>query len=388
MANEEHLATLKQGVEVWNKWMEENPTITPDLGGANLSLTLPLNQANLSVANLIKADLSGVPLTAANLRHASLILADLNGAILYGADLTGAELCEANVSGTNLMNANLSGADCSKANFAGANLSNANLSGADLEGADLTRANLSNANLIGANLTKTSLVETNLGGTDLTNCRVYGISVWNLKGKPKDQSNLIITPDREPAITVDDLEVAQFIYLLFNNQKIRDVIHTIGQKGVLILGRFSPPERKEVLDRIRQRVKELGYLPMMFDFERATEKDFTETIRILAGLSLFVIVDLTNPRSAPLELQATIPDYKIPFVPIIQKGEEPFAMFRDLNAYPWVIKPVMSYDSIESLISMLESAIITPAVKKHNELVHVKAQDLEIADIRQFSSKE
>jgi hypothetical protein len=62
---------------------------------------------------------------------------------------------------------------------------------------------------------------------------------------------------------------------------------------------------------------------MMFDFERASEKDFTETIKILAGLSLFVIVDLTNPKSAPLELQATIPDYKIPFVPIIQKGRNP-----------------------------------------------------------------
>jgi hypothetical protein len=48
---------------------------------------------------------------------------------------------------------------------------------------------------------------------------------------------------------------------------------------------------------------------------------------VLAGLSHFVIVDITNPRSAPLELQATVPEYMIPFVPIIEKGEEPFAMF-------------------------------------------------------------
>ena len=32
----------------------------------------------------------------------------------------------------------------------------------------------------------------------------------------------------------------------------------------------------------------------------------------VAGLSQFVIVDITNPRSAPLELQATVPEYMIP----------------------------------------------------------------------------
>jgi hypothetical protein len=36
MANEEHVALLKQGVEVWNKWRKENPVVRPDLNGANL----------------------------------------------------------------------------------------------------------------------------------------------------------------------------------------------------------------------------------------------------------------------------------------------------------------------------------------------------------------
>ena len=48
----------------------------------------------------------------------------------------------------------------------------------------------------------------------------------------------------------------------------------------------------------------------------------------------------------------------------------------------------MSYDSKETLVAMLESAIIKPAIKKHNELVHVKAKDLEVEDIRNFSSEE
>lgn len=57
------------------------------------------------------------------------------------------------------------------------------------------------------------------------------------------QSDLLITNKDEPIITVDSLDVAQFIYLLLNNYKIRDVINTVTSKTVLILGRFTP-ERK------------------------------------------------------------------------------------------------------------------------------------------------
>ena len=40
-------------------------------------------------------------------------------------------------------------------------------------------------------------------------------------------------------VTVDNIEVAQFVYLLLHNEKIRDVIDTVGKKGVLLLGRFT-----------------------------------------------------------------------------------------------------------------------------------------------------
>jgi hypothetical protein len=60
----------------------------------------------------------------------------------------------------------------------------------------------------------------------------------------------VITPRDESVIQLDNLEIAQFIYLLLNNEKIRDMIDTLGKKAVLILGRFTT-ERKEVLDAIR-----------------------------------------------------------------------------------------------------------------------------------------
>ena len=57
--------------------------------------------------------------------------------------------------------------------------------------------------------------------------------------KETNQTNLIIDPPRMSSITVDNLEVAQFIHLLINNEKIRDVIDAITSKMVLILGRFT-----------------------------------------------------------------------------------------------------------------------------------------------------
>jgi hypothetical protein len=65
---------------------------------------------------------------------------------------------------------------------------------------------------------------------------------------------LIITPPYEPTVTVDNLKVAQFIYLLLDNQEIRDAIDTIAKKAILILGRFTP-ERKAVLEAIRTAIR-------------------------------------------------------------------------------------------------------------------------------------
>ena len=84
---------------------------------------------------------------------------------------------------------------------------------------DLIEANLGAANLSEANLTYVRLVHTNLENANLSGGRIYGISAWNLRGAPRDQLDLIITNYHEPIVTIDNLEVAQFIYLLLNNQK-------------------------------------------------------------------------------------------------------------------------------------------------------------------------
>jgi hypothetical protein len=74
-------------------------------------------------------------------------------------------------------------------------------------------------------------------------------------------------------------------------------------------------------------------------------------VRLLAGLSKFVIADITNPKSSPLELQATVPEIMVPFQPIIEQGERPFAILQDLwiKHRDWVFDPI-EYSSVDRLI--------------------------------------
>jgi uncharacterized protein YjbI with pentapeptide repeats len=281
----------------------------------------------------------------------------------------------------------LPGADLSRADLSGANLTNAilsfvNLTGANLNEADFGRADLSKANLRRSNLERASLVGTNVTQAKVSGSLVYGISVWDIQGEFEEQKDLIITP-AEPVITVDNIKIAQFIYLILNNEEIRDVINTLTSKTVLILGRFVLPERKAVVDALKTKLREYNLLPIVFDFYRPTDKDFTETIKTLAGLSYFVIADVTNPKSAPLELQATVPDYGVPLVPIIQDEETPFAMMIDLQKYSWVLGTV-SYNSIETLLKALKPAIIDRAIQKHNELRLLKAREPRIVSASDF----
>jgi uncharacterized protein YjbI with pentapeptide repeats len=388
MADNERLALIKTGAEAWNAWRRENQPERVDLSGADLNKAnlreVDLNKANLSEANLRGANLRGANLEEADLSEADLNKANLRRAHLRGANLREAELEEAHLSRANLRGANLrgahleeadlreadlSGAHLSGANLIGAHLSRASLRGADLSGANLGGADLRGADLTGADLYSAALVNTDLGGADLTGCHVYGISAWGLKlSESTKQRSLIITDDDEPEITVDDIEVAQFIYLLLHNPKIRDVIDTIGNKAVLILGRYTP-ERKAILDALREELRKRHYVPILFDFDKPTSQNLTATIMTLARLARFIIADLTDPSSIPYELGRIVPITKVPVQPILlSSSRREIAMFSDLqDDYHWAL-PIHHYDSLEQLILGLLEQVIRPAETKVLEL--------------------
>jgi uncharacterized protein YjbI with pentapeptide repeats len=149
MANPEHLAILKQGVEQWNKWRRQHPDVEPDLSEANLG-GADLHDADFSETVLIEADLNRANLSGANLRKAGLPSANLGGANLQQASLEGAELTYANLTTANLRNADLYAASLqltmvSGTIFDGASLRCAKFRGTRFAGANLSQADFTNA---------------------------------------------------------------------------------------------------------------------------------------------------------------------------------------------------------------------------------------------------
>src|SRR5262249_3403293 len=139
----------------------------------------------------------------------------------------------------------------------------------------------------------------------LDRCLVHGASVWHVRLDGARQANLCITPWYEPAIMVDDLRVAQYLYLLLDNPEIRAVLGTIASKFVLLLGRFSE-ERQPAMDALREALRQHpnGYIPVLFDFEQQRVRKDLDTVRTLATLARFVVADLTDPNMLRSELAA------------------------------------------------------------------------------------
>jgi uncharacterized protein YjbI with pentapeptide repeats len=249
----------------------------------------------------------------------------------------------------------------------GANLRGADLRGAVLSGANLTQTDLGGADLSGAILTRAILVDTQLTNANLARCSVYGISAWDVNLEGANQTDLILSRYLFDDITVDNLEVAQFIYLLLHNEKIRDVIDTITSKVVLILGRFTS-ERKKFLDAIRDELRQRDYLPVLFDFEKPSSRDLMETISTLAHMARFVIADITDAKSIPAELERIVPGLpSVPVQPLVATSDYEYALFEHIRRYPWVLEPYQ-YDDLDGLLGTLKEKVIDPAEMKAKQI--------------------
>ena len=185
MANPEHLAILKQGVEQWNKWRREQNDVTPDLSGVDLAdaerAGVDLSFTDLTKANLVRSNLAGSSLVGARLAKANLGWTNLTKeyflsqgsrdavlrhAVLTTKDSIGACLCGANLGGADLSQASLVKSDLRWADLSGTILDEASLHGADLRG-----ANLRDSVLGTADFTRTIVGMTNFADVDLSRVR-------------------------------------------------------------------------------------------------------------------------------------------------------------------------------------------------------------------------
>ncbi|HEY0736055.1 MAG TPA: toll/interleukin-1 receptor domain-containing protein [Herpetosiphonaceae bacterium] len=156
MANEEHLAILRQGVEMWNEWRKKYPAVQPDL-----------TQADLQEMDLRAANFQGV-----SFQEASLFMSNLGRANLVGANFRSA----------NLQRVRLQSADLLGSNLRGANLQEAILFAASLQATNLRRTNLRGANLLEVNLVRAKLQGTNLEGSRVGSTIFANVDLRGVRG--------------------------------------------------------------------------------------------------------------------------------------------------------------------------------------------------------------
>jgi uncharacterized protein YjbI with pentapeptide repeats len=350
------------GIDEWNRFRKTYPNEPLVLSGVDFE-GADLSGYNLRDVQIVACDLSNV-----GLRHAKL-----NGARFGNVVLNEADLFDAQCDGGFFWNVRAKNANCEAASFANATLHEVSFESCRFVHAVLFEARLSDSRFTGSDFTKAwfgraSAVKVNFNNTLLVDCDIHGFSIWDASLVGALQKDLVITDGTpgDPRVTVDDIELGQFLYLLLNNKNIQRAIDTITSKVVLILGRFTP-ERKAILDAVRNELRKRDYLPVLFDFEKPSSRDITETVSTLAHMARFVIADITDARSIPQELMAIVPALpSVPVQPLLLTSQREYGMFEHFKRFPWVL-PAFEYRDEGHVIGSLDSHVIGPAEAKAKE---------------------
>lgn len=335
----------------WKKFLVGFPHVEEVWNGRDL------RGINLKKANLWKANLEEVFLWKANLEEANLIKANL---------------AHANLFEVNLKRANLRWARLFRTFLVDATLENATLFQADLVGANLIRTNLKRATLFNATLGSCQFIKTDLSGADLSESYIYGISTWDIKtDKDTIMKNLIINND--PLITVNDIEIAQFIYMISNNKRIRNIIDTMRTKAVLILGSFDESS-KLILNKFTETLQNNNLIPIVFYFRGSIKQSLIETVKTMALLSRFVIIDLSIRSGQLYELGKIGDSIKVPYAITAYWGTKVTDVLDDLHKCFWVRKNIFIYPKKdwENKIPILVKDKIIPWADKINKRLLMK----------------
>lgn len=201
------------------------------------------------------------------------------------------------------------------------------------------------------------MVETNLVDAVLTGCRIYGVSVWDVKlSEGTKQQNLVITDRGELVVTIDDLEIAQFIYLLLRNEKLRRVIDNITSKVVLA---SRPRERWSSTCCRTNFAGATTYRSSSTSRSRAVGQ-LMKPSRCLRAWRGFVIADISDAKSVLQELRGFVPNCPtLPVQPIIEAAQEEPGMFDFFRKFPWFLE-VQRYDTPVQLLAHLADKVISP----------------------------
>src|SRR5207245_2846982 len=152
-----------------------------------------------------------------------------------------------------------------------------------------------------------------------------------------------------------------------SQETIIDFVNEVTSKVVLILGRFTP-ERKRVLDALRDELRKQNYTPVLSGFKVPPNRDVTEMVSTLAHMARFVIADITDAKSIHQELMSIVPNLpSVPVQPLILNSQQEYGMFEHFTRFPWVLPPYHYADEV-NLLQSLKETVIDPAERKAKEL--------------------
>lgn len=156
MADKNHIAILKSGVQTWNEWRRENPNIKPNLREIDIS-NQDLRGIDFVETNLLYANLSN-----SNLEGASIVSSSLGNANLKNVNLRNVSLINTSLRLANLSNANLNKTDFTESDLTQSILVECQINESSFYGANLFQADLRNSDLINSCFGRTILGQTNL----------------------------------------------------------------------------------------------------------------------------------------------------------------------------------------------------------------------------------
>jgi len=353
-----------------------------DLDKSNLSGAI-LDECNLKGSYLEHSilaftSLKGVLLDHSHLRGSRIIISDFGGGgnprkTIYGIELEGlAHFEDADFEDTLVIGTDLRYGRFDESKFISATMPYMDFRNGSFFHCDFTDAYMPDVCLQGADLRHSTLVRTNLARANISGAKVFGAGVARVNLEGTIQKDLIVTPDGEPVITADDLYMAQDISNFLENKVIGRSIETWKDKAVTIFGSFHPDEQKSQLLKIKDKLREKNYLPIVYDFTRpANQPNIKETSTTLARLSKFIIIDLTSSgKETKKELEGVasgVPSVVV--VPILRKGEAVPSNFNRLKESHKlrILDPVEYRDSNE-LFNVLDIKVIGAAEVRLKEL--------------------
>jgi hypothetical protein len=155
---------------------------------------------------------------------------------------------------------------------------------------------------------------------------------------------------------------------MLDHQHIREVVHALTSRFVLIMGCFSV-EREVLLDALREELRRLEYAPVVMNFEAPVSGDMTEMISTLARIARFLIVDLTDVSNLPHEVASIVPSLSsVTVQPLMEEGGSGPIWLQEWRQAPRILD-LYCYPDLDELVARAKDCVIDPAELRVSALI-------------------